>query len=126
WRRSRPISKPGCLRRARRRTMDASRANVIVDDDASARTLEQRARLGYALFWSSRALESLALGWLACASTLCCALLSRPGPPGWQAWAASTIAGLCAALAWWTEHTPRRAQLVRRVDMQADAQGAVV
>jgi hypothetical protein len=111
---------------------DARRAverNIDVEASADVRTLEQRMRLAYALFWSSRALESLALGWLACASTLACAVLSRsesPGPPGPQAWAASTIAGVCAALAWWFEHAPECARFVRRVDAQSGAEGAVV
>lgn len=80
----------------------------------------------FALHCALRALEALALGWLACACVLAAILVTTPAAAPLQAWLAGAIAFACCSASWWVEHAPNRADHVRAVDRRLGFEGALV
>lgn len=93
-------------------------------DDAVGRVLERRLRRAFAVSLAARALESIGIGWFACALTLCADQWGT-SPSTALPWWAGSIAGVCAALSWWLEARPNYARFVRSVDRRNTLDGAL-
>jgi hypothetical protein len=92
--------------------------------DEVGRELKRRLRRAFAASIAVRALESLGVGWLACALALSAAHLGVGSASG-PAWWPGSIAGVCAALSWWLEGDSNFDRFVRRVDRRNALGGAL-
>src|SRR5690242_10787048 len=80
----------------------------------------------YALHVGVRAIEALAIGWLAGALVAACAVLTMRAPITIEGWIAAAICATCAAASSWIPRPPRRADHVRSIDGRLVLGGALV
>jgi len=102
----------------------ASSASISAPREEVGRALKRRLRRAYTASIAVRALESIGVGWFACALALSAAHFESP-PGAAPAWWPGSIAGVCAALSWWLEGVPEFDRFVRRVDQRGALGGAL-